>query len=900
MSCTTLLELLAAQPADSVAVLQFSRSAYRELTYADLSRDALRLAAGLTDLDVSPGDRVLFYAPGGLEWIVACMGAVQAGTVVVPVDAQLRGRELDHVLHDADPSVIFTVTGQVQRLREHGVTAPLYVLDGDQDDETYWTALLARTDFSLPERTPGDTAALFYTSGTTGRPKGVPLTHANLCFQIRTIIGSGLTGPGDRMLLPLPMHHVYPFVVGMLAPLSLGLTIILPSTLTGPELARAMGEGRATVVMGVPRLYKALLDGISAKVDSSGRAAAALFRLMLASSIRVSRHTPFQAGKYLFAALRRRVGPNLRILASGGSPLEPDLAWKLEGLGWDVAIGYGLTETSPLLTINPPGHTRIGSVGRIVPDMEVRIAPLEKGEESGAASPQDLPCADWGEVQARGPGVFSGYYRLEEKTRDAFTPDGWFRTGDLGCLDHGWLYLAGRASTMIVTSGGENIQPDTVEEALERSPLLREAAVFQENGRLTALAVPQVSEIRRRGLENEQQAVRDAVKERSRDLPSYQRVVDVVVTRTPLPRTRLGKIRRHLLQYLAEKARGSAKNDGRPRELRPQDLSDEDRALLENPEGKAVWDMLRRRLPDRALTPDMSPQYDLGIDSLEWLNLTLEIRDRTGVEIDEAAIARIDTVRDLLTAVVGAEKLSGEGRGDPLADPESALSDVQKRWLEPRTRAMRRLGRILQPLIAGTMRLLFKVRAHGLEEVSGNEPLVLAPNHGSYLDPFALGAVLDLPFLERTCWGGWTGVVANGPIRRYLSRTGRIVPIDPQRSAMSSLAFGAAVLRRGDNLVWFPEGQRTTTGEMLPFKPGLGMILERYPVRVVPVAITGAFHALPPGRFLPRLTPITVRFGKAVDVQTLKEEGEGNTVQERIMHALHGRVRNMVEETSKK
>lgn len=547
----------------------------------------------------------------------------------------------------------------------------------------------------------------------------------------------------------------------------------------------------------------------------------------------------------------------------------------------------------PLLTLNPPGSGRTGSVGRPVTGIEIRIAREETDPEqpSFTAAQTGLPCAPLGEVQARGPGVFSGYRDLPDKTREAFTEDGWFRTGDLGCLDQtGWLYLGGRASTLIVTPGGENIQPETVEDALAQSPLLREVAVFQERGRLVALAVPKVGEIRRLGIENLENAVRDAVRDRSRALPSYQRVTEVVVVGNPLPRTRLGKIRRHLLEGLAREARDRKASAPKPEHMAVEDLPEEDCSLLENPEAAAVWELLTRRFPDRPLALDTSPQYDLGVDSLEWLNLTLEIRERTGVEVDEAAIARIDTVRDLLETVASGQSSSGNGAGDPLVDPERILSPSQMRWLSPRGFFLRVFGWLLHLVITSIMRLFFRVRPVGLDNIPAGEPVILAPNHASYLDPFALGSVLDRAFLERTFWGGWTGAMFTNPFRRFLSRVAQVVPIDPARAAMSSLAFGAAVLKNERNLVWFPEGQRTTTGRLLPFKPGLGMLLDRYPVRVVPVAIHGTFQALPPDRTWPRRVRITVCFGEPLETGRLAREGTGKEPHQRIVSALHDQL----------
>jgi long-chain acyl-CoA synthetase len=230
------------------------------------------------------------------------------------------------------------------------------------------------------------------------------------------------------------------------------------------------------VLIGVPRLYRALAAGVRARAEGAGRLAAALFRAGAALSTWLRRRLGLRLGKLLLRPLHRQLGPRLRVLVSGGAALDPDLAWELEGLGWQIATGYGLTETAPMLTLDRPGKARIGSVGRPLPGVEIRIDPsagpdTPRQPETGRADPRRQE----GEILARGPGVFAGYRHLPEKTAEAFTDDGWFRTGDLGYLDgDGYLYVTGRVATRITTEGGKKFQPDDVEAAYQANPVLRE------------------------------------------------------------------------------------------------------------------------------------------------------------------------------------------------------------------------------------------------------------------------------------------------------------------------------------------------------------------------------------------------------------------------------------------
>ena len=718
------------------------------------------------------------------------------------------------------------------------------------------------------------------TSGTTGPPKGVPLSHGNIVSQLDTAADVKLIKGDDRVLLPLPLHHVYPFVIGMLVPLDMGLPLILPFSLSGQQLLRALRGGDVTAIVGVPRLYTALYSGIEARVKSAGWIARRLFGVFLAASEFVRSALGgwlgLRVGKVLFHSLHKRFGETLRLLASGGSALDPELASKLEAIGWDVAIGYGLTETSPLLTVKLPDKSRPDSVGKPVAGVEIRIDPsaLEKEERINGY--------EVGEVTARGPNVFSGYRNLPDKTDEVFADDGWFRTGDMGYFDDdGSLHLLGRLSTLIKTESGEKIQTEDVEEAYAEESAIREIGVLEKKGKLVALVVPKQTG------SDAKDAVRKAVETASKRLPSHQRISDYALTPDALPRTRLGKIQHHRLAERYEKAKEGGKTAASAGPMDVDEMSGEDRALLEDSAAQSVWELLTKRYSNKRLTPDTSPQFDLGVDSLEWLNLTLEIAESSGVELSEEAIARIETVRDLLREVTE----GGEGEAvDPLEKPEEVLDEKQKRWLKPLGPIAAGTARFLYAVDRVLMRLLFRIRAEGLEHLPEDRQWVLTPNHVSYLDPFAVAAVLGWRHLRKTYWAGWTGIAFANPVMRFLSWLGKILPVEPRGAARSTLAFGAIILKKKKNLVWFPEGELSPNGKLQDFKPGVGMLLEHFPVCVIPVFIHGTRAALPPGKCFPRLRSIRLVFGKSLDARELKREGTGEKPHQKIARALQDKV----------
>lgn len=861
------------------ALIQLAGEGQEDWTCAALAGQASRLAGGLVAAGLGQGERALLLAPNSPAWVIACLALLEAGAVPVPVDSQSAGEDLAFILANSGARWAFTVERLAPRLEQTGAgeQAPrLVLLDGDEADERHLARLLRDPPTPGAAGDANDEAVLFYTSGTSGRPKGVPLSHANLLSNLQSILAEGLVDQTDRLLLPLPLHHVYPFAIGMLAPLVLGMVLVLPHALTGPQLARAMNEGDATAILGIPRLYAALYSAIERQMAALGRIPGALLRTLP----RLFARLPWHPGGALFAPLRRRVGPRLRLLVSGGAALDPELARRLEALGWALATGYGLTETSPILAFNPPGTRREDSAGRALRGVELRIAKKRESDPTG-------------EVQARGPNVFAGYLDLPEETTHAFTQDGWFRTGDLGTLDRqGWLYLEGRASARIVLPGGENVDPTRVEERLAGCPSVREAGVLEHEGGLAAVVVPEPDALRGRTGDEIQGVVRSEIAAAFREAPSHQRIGTIRIARSPLARTRLGKLRRHLL---AERFRALA-DPGRPAKptsgLAPADeLGPEDRQLLDDPNVSRLWTWLGERFKGISITPDTDLRLDLNVDSLEWVELTLDLERRLGLALEEAAIARVETVRDLLRegAEAGQSAQATADIEERLRRPETLLDQERRQWLEPPGPLGLALGALLHALARGSVRLL-PLRASGLENLPREGPCILAPNHLSVVDPVAILSVLDRRQRLVTCWGGWTGLLFNRPWTRLVSRALRVLPVDPQTGPLTSLALGSAALGRGCILVWFPEGRRSPDGSLQAFRPGVGALALARSAPLIPARLEGTDRVLPPGRLSPHRHPVRLTIGAPLDPRELEREGRGDTPAERVAQALRERV----------
>lgn len=854
------------------AVITFDSGEAVYTSYAELADRARRLASGFLEAGVKPGAAIGIYAPNSVAWLVVRLAAGAAGAVTVTLDDLIGEAEAAELLIDCDCRWLFTTQAHAHFLAAvaPALDAEILTLDDGQIAAEAgcgpirgWRDVLAETPGALPPLDATAPTALVFTSGTTGAPKAFTLSHANLAANVGALVEERLIGAHDRVLLPLPLHHVYPLVVGMLTTLAGGAALVLPEAVTGPRIVHALHTGRVTAMVGVPRLYMALLSNLQDRVSGAGRLAAISYRCALAITAGLHRTTGWQAGRWVFRLLHRQFAPDLRLMACGGAHLDAEVMRRLELLGWRVLNGYGLAETTAMITANLPGRRRIGSEGRPLPDRELRIA---------SPDPEGV-----GEIELRGGGVFTGYRDNPAADAAAFTADGWFRTGDLGRLDDdGYLYVTGRSKELIVLGGGKNIFPEQIERVYGAAEVIEEIAVLEQAGRLVALVRPNIDAIRASGLLSVEDIIRVALAEAGQQLPSYERLAGYSLTSQSLPRTRLGKYRRFLLPDLYEQAMSGAIS------AKPEPLTAEDESLIAQPIASEVWDWLKARYPDRPISPATSLQLDLAIDSLEWLRLSLNLAERFSVELDESDIADMVTVRDLLQRVVQRTAQAPAPTRVPIAsDPFD--------YIAPTGPLLRLLGALVYGLGWCLMRALFHLSVRGAENIPTTGSAVIVANHASYLDALVIAAALPVKRARHIFWGGAVQILFQSWFSRVFCRAAHVFPID-ERTPKTTLDIGGAILSRGDALVWFPEAWRTPTGELQAFRTGIGTLLMMHPVPVVPARIQGTFAALPRSRRWPRLRPLAVTFAPPVDIASLAREGPGATDEMRIANALHDRV----------
>ena len=822
------------------ALVAFDGESATETGFAELAARSRRFAAWLAADRQARGRPVAVFGPNGVEAVTARLGLILAGAVCVPVDVDADARRLAGLLADSGARTLFAAAAFLDTAREAAAALDdeieIFLLDGPAGGE--FPRLADLEAGAAGESGPADPdapVARFYTSGTTGLPKAVPLTHRHVLTNLRVLLDLGVVGPDDRVVLPLPLHHSYPLIVGLLLPLAAGAAVVLPASLAGADFIRAVREGGATVAVGVPRLYDAFVAGLDARVAALGGAKGLLLRSLVGAALLARRRLGWRIGRALLRPLHAGLAPRLRVLACGGARLEPETEWRLEGLGYSVLTGYGLVETASIAAFNRPGAARVGSAGRPSPAVEMRIAPVAGMED--------------GEIQFRGPIVFDGYANDAEANAGAFV-DGWFRTGDLGRLDaDGFLFVTGRIKETIPLPDGKNVAPGEVEEVYSRSPFVDEIGVLERGGALAAVVVPDMAALRRAGQADVAQQLRLSFGELGRGLPGYMRLADFAVARESLPRNQLGKLRRFRLPEIYDRAERRRRGGG------------EAGAAIEvsSARGRAALAWLERRFPDAALGPDTALQMDLDVDSLSWLELGLELERETGVRLTEETIAGLIDVRDLMEAV---ESADAEAPGAAGAGADDG------RWLAEPGPWARACGRLVHLAARCAARAAFGLKTRGRPPGPESGPVIVAANHLSDLDPLVLAAALPPAALARLWWGGDAKRVFSSRAGRALARAARVFPVD-DRAPDASLERAAETLRRGRALAWFPEEWRSPDGRLQPFRAGIGALVDRTGADVLPVAIAGTFEAMPRTARLPRPGRVTVTFGAPIPAREL-------------------------------
>jgi long-chain acyl-CoA synthetase len=515
----------------------------RSLSYAEALDRIEAAARKLRSLGIGRGDKVAVAGKNSPEWAVAYFSVLTAGAAVVPLDYQLSVPELANLIRAGDVGALFV---DEEKEAELSGACPslkaVFSLASGRKGNVLELDSASAPHFEKPAE--GDLAAILFTSGTMGQPKGVMLSHANFvsdCFLAQANLHIYST---DVFYALLPIHHAYTMLAVFIEAVSVGAEIVFAKRMIIKQVLKDLKEAGVTMFLGVPMLFNKLLAGIMKGVKEKGPVAYGLIMALMGISFTVKKLTRRNPGKVLLRALLDKASlQSIRICISGGGPLAPSVFRRYNELGIDFVQGYGLTETSPILTLNPTEAFVVTSVGKLIPRVELKIL----GPDAQGV----------GEIAVRGPMVMSGYYKMPAETAEVLSPDGWLRTGDLGYADErGYVYLTGRAKNLIVTEGGKNVYPEEIENRFQLFDEVEQVLVcgYLEDAEtksegIHAMVYPNLERFKAEGAADPDWEAADArlrgiVEEVNQRLLPYQKISKVTVLRDKLAETTKRTVKR--------------------------------------------------------------------------------------------------------------------------------------------------------------------------------------------------------------------------------------------------------------------------------------------------------------------------------------------------------------------
>ena len=743
--------------------------------------------------------RVLIISENRPEYIYSFYGIWKSDGIVVPVDFMSTPEEIAYIINDCSPDIVCLsekVRGNVDKAIDISGKTEIrkIVFEDIHGDISKYDA----EDLDVDDKEK--TSLIIYTSGTTGSPKGVMLSCRNIMANMDALQECGYYTRNDVVLMILPLHHVFPLLGTVVAPLLGGGRAVICPSLQASDIAKMMEKSHPTMILAVPRFYEMLMKGIMQKINSG------FLTKMIFNIAKIANSTAFS--KFIFKSVAKKFGGNMKHFICGGAKLDPEVWNCFKVLGFSIGDGYGMTEASPMITFPRPGKGKAGCVGTELAKGTVKIVD--------------------GEIVATGKNIMKGYYNRPEETAEVLR-DGWLYTGDLGHFDKdGNLCITGRKKEIIILGNGKNVNPTEIEQDIERSDtLVKEIAVIAKNGVLCAIIRPDEKVLAERQIPNLEEYIRWEIIDKYNSTASHhKKILDFVLTNQPLPRTRLDKIQRFKLEdFLRHK--------------------DEKRAESDVPQTKEYEKIAGyiRKTTEKDVFPDDHIEIDLGLDSLDKIELASFINSDFGIKISETDIQNLATVRKI--ADFTAEQSSRKA-DHAKQDWKTVLKENLNNMELPRSAFYHRLLRFS---LVAAVRTFFKVRFYGAENIPKG-PVIFAANHQSVVDAlFVLAKIPAKEFKRTYCFA--KGKHFKQWWRRYMAKRNNIIIMREDEEVVDSIKRMASVLKKGRNVLIFPEGTRSRDGSLSEFKQTFTLLACEINVPVVPVAIDGAFEAFPRNRKFP-------------------------------------------------
>ena len=727
------------------------------------------------------------------EWIYSFFAVWDKKSAGIALDANSNSGEILYVLEDSHPNVIFcsnetekTVFEAVEKYSSKN-TVKIINVDKIIVEQEKMNAI-KNMQFELENPAGDETAAMLYTSGTTGSPKGVMLSFNNLNTEMEGLYEKGIFDHRDQILAILPFHHVLPLTATVLLMLKYQTSIVFVEKIASKEIFDALEKNRVTAIIGVPRVFKLFYDGIKQQIDAKFITRFIYKMMSNVKSLKIKRK--------VFAKVHKKFGGHLDFIVVGGAKMDPEISKFYETLGFYALEGYGLTETSPVIAVNSKKERKIG---KKLCDVDVKIVDEE--------------------LWVKGPIVMKGYYNKPDKTAEVITEDGWFKTGDLATIDEeGYVTIRGRKNTMIVLSNGKNIDPETLENRViaQSNGLIKEIGIFNYKNKLAAIIVPDLLELRKRGITNTKAYIKNIVEDYNLKAHNYEKVLDYKLFEEELPKTRVGKTRRFMLPDLYEK------NEIVKKEKTPEPTDEAYKILKEYvKKNKGIEPQ-----------PEENLELEIGMDSLDIVEFFAFIENSFGIQLDEEKFAKMPNLK-LLSEYINQKATKFE---DSDVDWKQIISET-KPIQDDKNRWVTKLLKVFQPIVD----LYFRVKKVDRKKLTDN-PQIFVSNHQSFIDPLILGSLFPNKIVFNTLFLAIDWYFKKG-VMKLLVSNGNVVLIDINKNIRKSVEEIVGYLKSGKSIVIFPEGARTKDGKVAQFKKVFAIIAKELNVDVQCLGIKGAFEA---------------------------------------------------------
>ncbi len=756
--------------------------------------------------------KIAVFSENRPEWVYSFYSIWKNRCIAITIDFMSTPDEVAYILNDAQPEFVFCSSETKKLLisiqNKLNYTVNLLVFE----EINLGSIAEDNSEFIVPDVLK--TALIIYTSGTTSTPKGVMLSYDNLLANVEAVVDANIYREDVRVMVLLPLHHALPLMGTMVIPLFVNATIAFSPSLNAEDLIATLQKFKITMIIGVPRFYTLLRRKIKDKINQKF-----ITRLLFNICEKVD---SYGFSKIIFGKVHKNFGGHLDTLVCGGAALDYEVERDFRTLGFEILVGYGMTECAPMISFPRPRRAKIGASGQQLSCNEIKVVDNE--------------------IVTRGRNMMQGYYNKPLETAEMIR-DGWLYTGDLGFLDdQGYVFITGRKKELIILSNGKNISPVEIEEKIaEISDIVHENAVFAKGDAIHLIIHPDKNKIEHIKTEELEEYIKwNIVDVYNKKAAQSKKISRSYVVFDDLPRTRLGKIKRYELEKFLQNINVTQK-------IKTEEPTFEEFLMIKK---------YLRELKTIEVHASDHLELDLALDSLDKVSFQLFLKTSFGLDLSTEELGKFANITALAEYVKG-HKLKTETESIDWSNifRQKIELKLPKSWVT---------HQMLKSISKYILKVYFRIKSEGINNIPDG-PAIIAPNHQSFFDGLFVSIFLKNSQLKEMYYYAKEKHV-NTKLLKFIADKHNVIVMDLNNDLMTSLQKLAEVLKQGKKIMIFPEGTRSKDGELGSFKRAFAILARELNVPIVPVLIKGAYEALPTGSIIPKpFKSIKVKFLQPVN-----------------------------------